>query len=169
MPDVLLAAEIIWAAWGFVRAWTMGEADVTAAMSFTPGFAMQLYAALATGGTVFLVWWRWPQINAWRPKTRFRNLAPEIRNAMDRQLWDLTLSHEKGLESPIATSFTRAQIIKVAYGLDDLRIEHPPLRGENVFFMWRRFLPPLLAAAEMGEMGKAKNLWDEMRSQWPDN
>ena len=161
--DVLAAVDIVWATWGFLRAWLAGDADVTPWLELTPGFAMQVYAGLIAGGLVILIGANWRWIDARRSKTRLVALGPDIRDAMDRNLWDLTYSHEQGVDPPVASSPTRSKIIKVAYALDDLKVPHPPLKGTSALFMWRRFLPPILAAAEIGSMSRARKVWDETR------
>ena len=90
-------------------------------------------------------------------------MTNDIIEAMNRNLEDLGRSQKLTPEFPIYTSHTKARILKVTNILDDLKIEHPPLRGIGVVEMWRRFLPSLLAAAETGKLKKARLLWQQLQ------
>ena len=131
--DAVAIADIIWAIWGFLRAWLGETADVTPWLELTPGFAMQVYAGLVAGGLVILVGANWGWIDARRPKTRLVALGADIQDAMDRNLWDLTISHEQGVDPQIATSQTRSKILKVSYALDELRVPPSSTEGNECF------------------------------------
>ena len=157
--EALLAVPVIAAALGFMRAWVSGDASVTPGFSFTPGFAMQLYAGIISGGIVLICGWNWPWITARRPSERFRKLEPDIRNAMEKSLLSITLSDEQDFQTPIATARTKAIILKISQSLDDLGINHPSPIGDGANLMWVRFLPYILAASEMGKIREARKIW----------
>ena len=159
--DVAGIVPIIGGLGGFVRAAVWEEGSVTAALAFTPGFAMQLYMALAAGGVILLVRAYWSWIQSRRPSVRFRAIAPLIETAMAQTLDDLARSHEAG-RAPFATSRTRTAVREVAYRLSDFGVPYPPLDGQEALGNWRAFFPRVLAASRVGKLKEARSLWREV-------
>ena len=123
------------------------------------------YAGLSFFGAACIAITVAPWLNALRPSMRVRKLAPDIERAMQSNVVDLVGSRDDGLESPIATSSTRAHIIELAHVLDKNEIPHPPLKQQDSMNLWYRFLPDLLGAARAGRMKEAKTVWANMERQ----
>ena len=149
--DVVVAFQILFGLWGFVRALGWGQGDMTPGLSLTPGFAMQIYAALVGSGLVFLVGLHWQWFQSKRPAIRFKLMSEDI--IKTRQL----LSYGSKIE-PLSAHI-EPMVRKIAHGLDSLNTPYPEMLGENAARKWLNFLIRLQAASESEKLDYARSIW----------
>lgn len=168
--DVVGIVPIIVGLGGFVRAAIWEEGSVTAALALTPGFAMQLYAALAAVGVLLLARVYWPRFRSLFPSTRFGYLAEQIRQVM--QDVGLECRHASLMVVPNPRSAARQQareerdekpsshleadLRDLSYRLDSLCIPHPDVLAVRD---WNGWLPELWAMAKTKRLSEARRSW----------
>ena len=168
--DVVGIVPIIVGLGGFVRAAIWEEGSVTAALALTPGFAMQLYAALAAGGVLLLARVYWPRFRSLFPSTRFGHLSEQIRQAMRAVGSEYrnasvviratrgTRTAENARHERVAkpSSFLEADLRELSYRLDRLCIPHPDVLAVRDWYEW---LPQLWALAKTKRLSEARRSW----------
>lgn len=144
--------------WGLVRAAIWDEGNVTAAIAFTPGFAMQLYAALAAGGAFLLVRAYWPWLQSLRPVTRFGILAEQMGQLIQKA--DVERQQDILEGRPIGSPpfQLEADLRELAYELDKLCVPHPAVES---IIDWYQWLPELYALAKTKRLKAARQSWRE--------
>ena len=93
-----------WALWGLVHAWVSEETVAIAIYAVSAAFAMQTYAAVAVGASIFLVLWNRDALARWRQRRRARR--PE---AAFRQLSSKILDEFMAIEHSNEFRFTYAR------------------------------------------------------------
>ena len=168
--DVIGIVPIIVGLGGFVRAAIWEEGSVTAALAFTPGFAMQLYAALAAGGALLLARMYWPWFQSLLPSTRFGRLAEHIGKVLQKTVSEYrhvsvvtratrgTRSEENERQAGVVkpSSYLEANLRDLSYRLDSLRIPHPDVLAVRD---WNQWLPELWALAKTKRLRAARRSW----------
>ena len=122
---------------------------MTSAISFTPGFAMQIYAGLVVGGIALLTLWHWPKINACRAKTRFAALHSGIMEELER-----TETH-LGLPMVAYEGGRLAKRAELALKLLNLGVNTPQAQDD---LTWLNILPALAGYASVGQIKKARTM-----------
>jgi len=158
--DLLGIVPIVGGLLGFVRAAIWDEGSVTAAIAFTPGFAMQLYAALAAGGAFLLVRAYWPWLQSLRSTSRFGILAEQIGQLI--QGVDVERQQDILEGKPIGSPpFLReASLRELAYELDKLCVPHPATES---IIDWYQWLPELYALARTKQLKAARQSWTKVQ------
>ena len=163
--DAFTACQLVGSVWGFFQAWIWCEGSVTADLSLTPGFAMQIYAGLIAGAVVMFVSLHFTWIKARFSCEIFREQSSLIERTMDLFANDINRPQDGG--TAYLYPKTRADISELRAALDDLDIQHPP-EGQvtpELAHKWGEFLPRLLASARAGKLKRARALWQDMKKE----